>query len=69
MLETRNLTRLGYYEGVKLQIRRGEVVVVTGLVGSGRTEVLRGIFGADPIDSGEIVFEGKAVRKKRSVGT
>ena len=69
MLEVRNLTRLGYYEDIKLQIRKGEVVVVTGLVGSGRTEVLRGIFGADPIDSGEIVFDGKPLRKKRSVGS
>lgn len=69
ILETKNLTRLGYYEGVNLQIRRGEVVVLTGLVGSGRTEVLRGIFGADPIDSGEIYFEGKVVRKKHSVGS
>ena len=46
---------------VSFQLRRGEVLGFAGLVGAGRTEVMRAIFGADRILSGEIVLEGKAV--------
>ncbi|NLF26524.1 MAG: sugar ABC transporter ATP-binding protein [Clostridiales bacterium] len=63
VLEVRNLSSLGKYEGVSFEVRAGEVVVLTGLVGSGRTEVLRSIFSADRYDSGEILFEGKALPK------
>ena len=42
-------------------MRAGEIVGLAGLVGSGRTEVARAIFGADRLDAGEIVFEGKPV--------
>ncbi|PMZ83723.1 ATP-binding cassette domain-containing protein, partial [Pseudomonas sp. FW306-2-11AD] len=38
-----------------------EIVGLCGLVGSGRTEVARAIFGADPVASGEIVFDGKPI--------
>ena len=45
-------------------VRAGEIVGLAGLVGSGRTEVARAIFGADRLDSGEILFEGKPVTVK-----
>jgi ABC-type sugar transport system ATPase subunit len=45
-------------------MRRGEVVGFAGLVGAGRTEVARALFGADPVISGEILLEGKPVRFK-----
>ena len=61
-LEVKNLTHTGYYENVSFQVKKGEVLVLTGLVGAGRTEVLRSIYGADPYDSGEILFEGKPYR-------
>ena len=57
VLEVKNLCSLGKYENVSFQVKAGEVLVLTGLVGSGRTEVLRSIFGADKYDSGEILFE------------
>ncbi len=59
VLDIKNLTHLGSFEDVTFQVNSGEVVVLSGLVGSGRTEVLRSIFGADPIDSGEVLFKGK----------
>jgi putative multiple sugar transport system ATP-binding protein len=49
-------------KGIDLTIRRGEIVGLAGLVGSGRTEVARLLFGADRLDAGEIVLDGKAVR-------
>lgn len=49
-------------EGVSLDIRYGEIVGIAGLVGAGRTELLRGIFGAEPIVSGTIERDGVAVQ-------
>ena len=49
-------------QGVSLTVRRGEVVGLAGLVGSGRSEVARVIFGAEPFDSGEILLDGQPVR-------
>ena len=68
-LEVKNLTHLGYYYDVSFQVKKGEVLVLTGLVGSGRTEVVRSIYGADPFDKGEIIFEGKSIKPtiKKSV--
>ncbi len=47
---------------VSLSVRRGEILGVAGLVGAGRTEMARAIFGADPFDSGAIFVDGKPVR-------
>jgi ribose transport system ATP-binding protein len=58
LLEVRNLTRKGVFEDVSFEVRAGEVVGLAGLVGAGRTEVVRAIFGADPYDSGEVVVDG-----------
>jgi ABC-type sugar transport system ATPase subunit len=46
---------------VDLSVRAGEIVGLAGLVGSGRTEVARAIFGADPFDSGEVYLEGERI--------
>jgi len=62
VLEARHLNRGRAVRDVSLQLRRGEIVGLAGLVGAGRTEVARAIFGADPIDSGEILLHGKPVR-------
>ncbi|MDR1299534.1 MAG: sugar ABC transporter ATP-binding protein, partial [Oscillospiraceae bacterium] len=51
-----------YVHDVSFTMRRGEVIGFAGLVGSGRTELVRAIFGADPIISGEIEFDGKTVK-------
>lgn len=60
-LQVENMSRVGVYTNVTLSVRGGEVVGITGLVGAGRTEVARGIFGADPIDSGSIYIDGELV--------
>ena len=51
--------RLPAVRGVSLEVKAGEVVGLGGLVGSGRTELLRLIYGLDPLDEGEILLEGK----------
>ena len=51
----------GALKDISFTVRHGEVLGLAGLVGAGRTEVARAIFGADPIDSGEIVLDGKPV--------
>lgn len=47
---------------VSFALRRGEILGFAGLMGAGRTELMRALFGADPIDSGEILLMGKPVR-------
>lgn len=61
-LEVKGLSRRGVLHDVNLAVRRGEILGLAGLMGSGRTEVARAIFGADPIDAGEIFLDGKKVR-------
>ncbi|MEK6235727.1 MAG: sugar ABC transporter ATP-binding protein, partial [Planctomycetales bacterium] len=60
-LEVRNLCRGKAVLDVSFEVRRGEVLALTGLVGAGRTETARLIFGADHRDSGEILLDGKAL--------
>jgi ABC-type sugar transport system ATPase subunit len=59
LLEVKNLSRLPYVNGVNFSIKRGEIVGFAGLLGSGRTEIARLLFGCDFPGSGEIIFEGK----------
>ncbi|KDB54344.1 ABC-type sugar transport system, ATPase component [Sphaerotilus natans subsp. natans DSM 6575] len=59
VLEVRGLTRRGVFRDVSFQVRRGEILGLSGLVGAGRTEVVRAIFGLDAVDAGEIVLEGR----------
>ncbi|MDF2798271.1 MAG: sugar transporter ATP-binding protein, partial [Devosia sp.] len=61
-LEVRNLTRGREIRDVSFFVRRGEILGFAGLMGAGRTEVARAIFGADPIEAGEILVDGKPVR-------
>jgi ribose transport system ATP-binding protein len=59
LLEARGLRSLPMVRGVSLEVRAGEIVGLGGLVGSGRTEVLRLIAGVDPLDEGEVAIEGR----------
>jgi ABC-type sugar transport system ATPase subunit len=61
-LIVRDLHRGGKVRGVSFTVRRGEVVGLTGLVGAGRTETARLLFGADRPESGEVVLDGRPVR-------
>ncbi len=58
-LEVRNLTRYGSFEDVSFTAKKGEILGFSGLVGAGRTEVFRCVFGVDPPDSGEIYVNGR----------
>jgi ribose transport system ATP-binding protein len=60
-LDVRNLSRNGVLRDISFDVRRGEIVGICGLAGSGRTEVLRAIAGADRIDAGEIRLDGHVV--------
>ncbi len=62
MLQVENLGREGVLHDIRFSVRRGEIVALFGLVGAGRTELARAVFGADRIDSGEIAVDGKVVR-------
>jgi ABC-type sugar transport system ATPase subunit len=59
VLEVRNLVKRGVLDGISLTVRRGEIVGLAGLVGAGRTEIARAIFGDLSFDSGDILVEGR----------
>lgn len=61
LLRVRGLTRRGVFGPTDLEVRRGEVVGIFGLVGAGRTELARTIFGADPADGGRVFLAGRQV--------
>ena len=63
LLEIKNLSRAGVLEDVSFSLRAGEVVGVAGIVGAGRTELARAIFGADPGDAGEVWVEGQRMER------
>lgn len=64
VLEVKNLNRGRALKDINFKLKRGEILGFAGLMGAGRTEVARAIFGADPIDSGEIYIQGKKVQIK-----
>jgi len=57
-IEVKGLTRIGSYYDVSFKAHKGEILGFAGLVGAGRTELFRGVFGADPVDSGEVYVNG-----------
>ena len=63
LLEVKNLSREGVLEDISFEVRAGEVVGMAGLVGAGRTELARAIFGIDPVDSGEVWVEGRRMER------
>jgi ribose transport system ATP-binding protein len=65
VLRVEGLGRKGVLADIDLCLHRGEILALAGLVGSGRTELARAIFGADPIDAGEIAVHGRPVRLRR----
>lgn len=60
-MEVRGLGGGGLLEGVSFTVHEGEIVGLAGLVGSGRTEVARAIFGLDRREAGEVLLEGKPI--------
>ncbi len=60
-LEVAGLSKAGLFRDISFELRRGEILGMAGLVGAGRTDVARAIFGVAPADSGIIKIDGKAV--------
>ena len=67
-LEVRNLTPQGFPGPVSFSVRQGEIVGVAGLLGAGRSEILRAVFGAEPPVSGSVLIDGAevSIRSPRS---
>ena len=61
LLEVEGLTRVGVFRDVTFSVRAGEIIGFAGLVGAGRTEIARVLFGIDQRDAGEVRLGGKAV--------
>ncbi len=66
VLKVNNLTREGKFENVSFELHKGEVLGIAGMLGSGRTELLKSIFGADKFDSGTVEFGGQVINKHHS---
>ena len=64
ILKVRRLTRYGFIHEVSFELRRGEILGVAGLAGSGRTELGRCLCGADRVDYGELILEGETITVK-----
>jgi ribose transport system ATP-binding protein len=65
LLVTENLTRGRRMQNVSLDVRRGEILGMAGLLGSGRTDVARAIFGADRTETGRVVLDGKEINARK----
>jgi ribose transport system ATP-binding protein len=61
LLEVKNLCGKGFKD-ISFKVHKGEIFGISGLVGAKRTEIVRAIFGADKLDSGEIIYEGKEIK-------
>lgn len=65
LLEVKDLSSSGQFEDISFDVRSGEIVALAGLVGAGRSEVARAVFGVDSYDSGEVLMKGKPLPKHR----
>jgi len=66
VLEVKKLYSAGTFEDISFHIRRGEIIGFAGLVGAGRTELMRGIFGLDGYTSGKIIKDGKELEIRKA---
>ncbi|WP_433208405.1 sugar ABC transporter ATP-binding protein [Dactylosporangium sp. CS-047395] len=62
-LEVRGLNRAGAFHDIAFTVHSGEIVALAGLVGAGRSEVIRAVFGVDRYDSGEVLVDGRPLRR------
>lgn len=60
-IELKNFSRPPFFEDVNIYAKKGEVLGISGLMGAGRTEIMRALFGLDPKESGEVFIDGKKV--------
>ncbi len=64
LLEVRNFSKQGNYKDINFTLHHGEVLGITGLVGAGRTEVVKSIFGLNPEDEGVLLLNGEETKIK-----
>ncbi|HOU14826.1 MAG TPA: sugar ABC transporter ATP-binding protein [Anaerolineae bacterium] len=61
ILEVRHIVRAGILHDISFDLYRGEILGIAGLMGAGRSELGRAIFGADPIDTGDVIMNGRTL--------
>lgn len=61
LFSVKNLCRRGIFEDISFDVRAGEILGVSGLVGAGRSEIMNAVFGIDKKDGGEIILEGRSL--------
>ena len=66
VLSVRGLSRKGKFQDISFDLMEAEVLGIAGMLGSGRTELLKSLFGADPYDDGEILVNGKKAGRRPS---
>ncbi|MDF2891081.1 MAG: D-xylose transporter ATP-binding protein [Clostridia bacterium] len=64
VLQVKGLTNAGKFKNVNFEVRKGEIVGFAGLMGAGRTEVMRALFGLDEYQSGDVIIKDKKVHIK-----
>lgn len=62
LLKAEDLTRNGVFKNVNFEVHSGEILAFSGLMGAGRTEIMRAIFGIDKLDSGNLFIKGQEVK-------
>lgn len=62
LLEVKNFEQSGVFHDINFNLRKGEILGFAGLMGSGRTEIMRAVFGVDPHAGGELVFKGEPLK-------
>jgi inositol transport system ATP-binding protein len=65
LIEVKDLYSEGIFKNINFKVKKGEIVGFAGLVGAGRTEVMRALFGLDPITSGEVFINNRKVTIKK----
>lgn len=62
VLEVKDFNRKNLFHDISFQVKRGEILGISGLVGAGRSEVIKAVFGLDPYDSGQVFLHGKEIK-------
>lgn len=62
VMEVRNFSRQGVFRNISFKLHKGEILGVSGLMGSGRTELIESIYGLEPVSQGEILLNGEPVK-------
>lgn len=66
-IELKNFSKPPFFEDVNIYAKKGEVLGISGLMGAGRTEIMRALFGLDPKDTGEVFIDGKKVEINKPI--